>query len=123
MQCINLTKNGTQCKRKSAAESKCCSQHQRTTECSVCFEVIFQDSKSLTCKHAFHKKCILPWFVEQDTCPVCRTAQPNDEFVKFRDMVGDNMRDRYKDAIQSLEEEVRLQQRHIAGLTRSLLIE
>ena len=123
MQCINLTKTGIQCKRKSSANSECCKQYQRNTQCPVCFEVILKDFKSLTCKHIFHKKCILPWFVEQDTCPVCRVSQSTDEFIKFRNLVGDNIRERYKDAIKSLEDEIRMQKRHISRLTRSLVID
>jgi len=46
--------------------------------CAVCFEKVKKESdidyclKALTCKHQFHRRCIIPWIRTNDTCPVCR---------------------------------------------------
>lgn len=107
MQCTHLTKSGSVCKRKSIHDTKFCTIHQGS-ECPVCFEVMTShNKKTLTCKHTFHTNCILKWFVENNTCPVCRVPQPNDEFVVFGNMVADNIRAKYRDAILSLENEIR----------------
>lgn len=105
-QCAHVTKSGHRCKRQCKGEGNKCTQHTQYT-CPVCFEVITKkDRMELTCKHAFHRKCIIQWYVESNTCPVCRIPQKNDDFVLFKAMVQDNMRQKYKDAIQSLEQEI-----------------
>ena len=44
----------------------------------LCFEKVKKESdinyclKALTCKHQFHRRCIIPWIRTNDTCPVCR---------------------------------------------------
>jgi len=39
-------------------------------------------------------------------CPLCRMEQDDDPIVVFRKHVEDNLREKYKDAIRSLEAEV-----------------
>ena len=49
----------------------------RTTqqECPICFDNICEnDGAALPCMHSFHTRCIRPWLVENNTCPVCRHA-------------------------------------------------
>ena len=46
--------------------------------CAVCFEKVKKESdinyclKALTCKHQFHRRCLIPWIRTNDTGPVCR---------------------------------------------------
>ncbi|CAN0038633.1 unnamed protein product [Discosporangium mesarthrocarpum] len=43
--------------------------------CSVCLDPFVEGEKlrSLSCCHAFHQECILPWLTErQRTCPMCK---------------------------------------------------
>ena len=46
--------------------------------CAICFEKVKKESdinfclKPLSCKHQFHRRCIIPWIRTNDTCPVCR---------------------------------------------------
>jgi len=49
----------------------------RTTQqaCPICFEKICEnDGAALPCMHSFHTRCIRPWLMENNTCPVCRHA-------------------------------------------------
>ena len=42
--------------------------------CPICREE-YQRNQSvieLTCKHIFHRRCLLPWVSSHSTCPVCR---------------------------------------------------
>ena len=51
-----------------------------TTEdtCPVCCEVLLEDEQihSLECGHTFHCRCIVQWFREHHTCPMCRDEGP-----------------------------------------------
>ena len=42
--------------------------------CSVCLEQIRTSQRviNLECNHKFHEVCILRWFANHNTCPVCR---------------------------------------------------
>lgn len=43
--------------------------------CSICL-CPYESTTSvveLKCHHAFHKDCLMPWFEEHHTCPICRT--------------------------------------------------
>lgn len=43
--------------------------------CSVCMEEITSNNvRVLACAHVFHSSCIDRWFLEQRTCPECRTS-------------------------------------------------
>lgn len=64
-------------------------------------------SKRLSCEHSFHMDCILNWFKQADSCPVCRTDQLDDIFIQYKKDIEDNLRAKYKDAIESLEEDIR----------------
>ena len=87
-----------------------CCRHLKQ-KCLVCLETVGSTntvtSKRLTCGHAFHPNCITTWFITSDECPVCRCKQPEDPIIVFKDKVEDGMRVKYKDAIDSLEDEVK----------------
>ena len=89
---------------------KMCSRHLKQ-QCAICFEQVRStnsaQTKRLSCGHAFHLKCILQWYIESISCPICRTEQPNDPLIKFKNRVEDNMRLKYMDSIHSLEDELR----------------
>jgi hypothetical protein len=73
----------------------------------VCLEEIKRsECKKLKCKHNFHTKCIIKWFETSIECPQCRMEQDDDPIVIFRKNVEENIREKYKDAIKSLELEV-----------------
>ena len=63
-------------------------------------------SKVLPCNHGFHLDCILGWFRESSVCPVCREDNQEDLFIQFKNDVEENMRQKYRDAIKSLEDEL-----------------
>ena len=54
----------------------------------------------------FHTKCIMKWFETSIECPQCRMEQDDDPIVMFRKSIEDTMREKYRDAIRSLEAEV-----------------
>ena len=42
-------------------------------ECPICFDKICEnDGSALPCMHSFHTRCIRPWVLENNSCPVCR---------------------------------------------------
>ena len=42
-------------------------------DCSICFdEIKEEDKKKINCNHVFHKDCLSPWLVNENTCPLCR---------------------------------------------------
>ena len=98
------------CKNKVIRDNLCC-RHLKQT-CLICLEpdVITSTNtiktKRLSCGHSFHVECIIEWFVTSDVCPVCRTKQEDDIFLNFKNKVEDTMREKYKDAISSLEHEI-----------------
>ena len=109
--CIHVIKNGNRCKIL-AKNGEYCYRHEQKTECPICFESVEKlDKKILPCGHGFHTDCLLHWFVTADSCPVCRVKNAGDEFVRFRDLVADNLREKYKDAIESLEKDIRVLRR------------
>jgi len=63
-------------------------------------------SRRLCCGHSFHTDCILGWFKESDVCPICRADNKDDILIKFKHDIQENMREKYRDAIRSLELEV-----------------
>ena len=96
------------CKGKIIRDGKCC--RHLVQECSICFENVKSTNtvgtKRLTCGHSYHRDCILEWFITSDECPVCREKQPDDPFIIFKLKVEDELRKKYKDAIESLEDQV-----------------
>lgn len=59
-----------------------------------------------SCRHHFHEECMLKWFIEESTCPVCRTPQVN-KYTAFRDEIRDNMSGIYMEVINTLEDDLR----------------
>jgi len=111
--CLYVTLKGHKCKFSAKTEDGYCLKHSKE-QCPICFEIVSNaDKKRLTCKHTFHLGCISTWYVQADSCPVCRTEQPDDEYIKFKTQVEDNMRDKYKDALDSMDDEVRRLRRAI----------
>ena len=47
--------------------------------CSVCLDrggsADTEETLTLTCKHNFHKRCIVGWLAVNTVCPICRRAQ------------------------------------------------
>jgi hypothetical protein len=48
----------------------------------------------------------MTWFETSIECPTCRMEQDDDPIVVFRKNVEENIREKYRDAIKSLEMEV-----------------
>ena len=103
-QCKFIKADGLRCKIKTK-NGEFCRRHTKT-ECPICFEEIKSDKMILSCDHAFHAGCITRWYVHSDNCPVCRVSQSKDPFMQFKNMVQDDMREKYRDAIESLEDEI-----------------
>ena len=104
MNCSALTLNGTKCKRPAIEDGRCHAHLSQT--CAVCLEATKRSDKKLKCKHMFHSKCIIKWFETSIECPQCRMEQDDDPIVVFRKNIEDNMREKYRDAIRSLEVEL-----------------
>ena len=105
MNCSSVTISGTKCKKKATQDGKCLAHLSRT--CAVCLEEVRRTGdKKLKCRHVFHAKCIMKWFETSIECPQCRMEQDDDPIVVFRRNIEDNMREKYRDAIKSLEAEV-----------------
>lgn len=58
-------------------QSTQCSEDQEGQSCPICLEVLERDNQiiHLECGHFFHKNCILRWYTEHHTCPVCRSGE------------------------------------------------
>ena len=58
-----------------------------TFDCVICFEEITDPLKLIKtpCGHTFHNSCLTPWFLERDTCPMCRTNYGNENNIKYAD--------------------------------------
>ena len=104
MNCSALTLGGAKCKQKAVEDGKCRAHLSNT--CAVCLEATKRTDKKLKCKHVFHQKCIMTWFETSIECPQCRMEQDDDPIVIFRKNVEENIREKYRDAIKSLEAEV-----------------
>lgn len=101
MNCSALTQNGTKCKHPAVENGKCRAHLSQT--CAVCLEDTKRNDKKLKCKHTFHTKCIMKWFETSIECPQCRMEQDDDPIIVFKKAIEDNMREKYRDAIRSLE--------------------
>jgi hypothetical protein len=53
----------------------------------------------------------MTWFETNDECPICRTEQDNDPLIIFKRHIEDNIREKYRDAIRSLEHQVQILRR------------
>jgi hypothetical protein len=42
--------------------------------CSICYNIITENKKTLTCGHYFCYECIHKWFKTSETCPICRKS-------------------------------------------------
>jgi hypothetical protein len=104
MNCSSVTLNGTKCKQKAVEDGKCRAHLANT--CAVCLEPTKRTDKKLKCKHVFHNRCITTWFETSIECPTCRMEQDDDPLVVFRKHIEENMREKYRDAIRSLEVEL-----------------
>ena len=104
MNCSALKRDGKKCGAR-AVEDGMCRVHLSST-CAVCLEETKRNDKKLKCKHVFHAKCITTWFETSIECPTCRMEQDDDPIVVFRKHIEDNMREKYREAIRSLEAEV-----------------
>ncbi|SCM07560.1 ERAD-associated E3 ubiquitin-protein ligase HRD1, putative [Plasmodium chabaudi adami] len=40
--------------------------------CIICRDELKVGSKKLECAHIFHVECLKSWFIQQQTCPICR---------------------------------------------------
>ena len=103
--CQWKTRKGKQCQNHILMDGYC--TRHLVQKCSMCWENVKStnsaQTKRLTCGHSFHFGCILKWFQESDECPVCRVSQKNDPIIKFRNNVEDAIREKYVDAIRSVE--------------------
>ena len=53
--------------------------------CTICFESIVSEDKTLVCGHHFHSPCIDRWLTKATTCPMCRTeVTPKVDSVSLR---------------------------------------
>jgi hypothetical protein len=54
---------------------------EKDLECAICFDMIETSEKPHTfpCGHIFHPACVAPWLIYHDTCPTCRTVDPEVE--------------------------------------------
>ncbi len=96
------------CKHKVFIDNLC--KFHTKQQCSICQEDVkstnTQRSKVLSCNHSFHPECITTWFITSDECPTCRKPQKDDPWIQFKNKVEDNLRDKYKDAIDSMTDEL-----------------
>ena len=46
------------------------------SQCLVCLEILNKNDLKyiISCKHSFHKKCIIKWFKTNPSCPGCRIS-------------------------------------------------
>jgi hypothetical protein len=59
-------------------------------ECAICQDVLFPENTEtsqtdgvilqMDCSHSFHQDCLLEWFKEHHTCPICRHELEYDEY-------------------------------------------
>jgi len=47
------------------------------TVCAICQNTMEQNAivrEIRSCQHSFHSECVDEWFIQHDTCPLCRTS-------------------------------------------------
>jgi len=50
-------------------------------------------SQDLKCEHIFHNECLIPWLMNHDECPYCRTVILDDSSVNARTKTEVNIND------------------------------
>lgn len=81
--CQGLTKRGTPCSLSATAtkdHASLCHLHCPREDCSICLDKISPSTiHHIGCDgdHVFHKACINAWFIDHDTCPMCRSEVVN----------------------------------------------
>lgn len=102
--CIHVTKKGSRCSFRQKRDGYCL-KHVKE-KCPICFELIQNDGMHvLSCGHKFHRSCMLSWYAESNVCPICRNEQ-KDEILDFKEKVKENMRNLYRDALESNDREI-----------------
>lgn len=73
-QCSATTRQGVQCKRNSRTGTILCGLHTTTSagQCPVCLDTMRTQTRTLTCGHTFHLRCLDRWKRMSRTCPMCR---------------------------------------------------
>jgi len=73
-QCSATTRQGMQCKRNSRTGTNLCGLHTTTSagQCPVCLDTMRTQTRTLTCGHTFHLRCLDRWKRMSRTCPMCR---------------------------------------------------
>jgi hypothetical protein len=101
----------TNCKKPVLMDEKCCNHLKQ--QCSICLEMVSSmnssKTKRLLCGHSFHYECISEWFVVSDICPVCRyrSCYMEEPLLKYKNRIEDNLRNKYKDVLESNQTEIR----------------
>lgn len=69
--------------------------------CSICLFDIYNNDILFTtdCNHSFHASCILPWFANNHSCPICRQEIIFDYnfFENLTDIVVENVLDNHEE--------------------------
>ena len=106
--CSWVTISGRKCKNNVLMDDFC-SRHLKQ-KCSICWEQVRSlnsaNTKKLKCGHAFHIDCILTWYITSDKCPTCRATQEKDPIIIFKENVQDDIRKKYVEVNESLEDEI-----------------
>ena len=116
--CVHVTLKGTRCKLKSKTDGLC-SRHAGYT-CPICFESLTNNKYTLACGHAFHKQCIMSWYIESDLCPIWREKQ-DDGILKLKEGREEKMRSIYKEALDSNDREIARLRRVLAHYRPSFM--
>lgn len=58
--------------------SESSSSEDSENECSICIRRLFKEGKAITqpsecCGTIFHEKCLMEWFEQHNTCPMCQS--------------------------------------------------
>ena len=74
--------------------------------CSICLSDIYNNDILFTtdCNHSFHTSCILQWFANNHSCPICRQKIIFDHnfFENLTDIVVDKVLDNDEDLHEDL---------------------
>lgn len=78
--------------------------------CSICLFDIYNNDILFTtdCNHSFHASCILPWFANNHSCPICRQEIIFDYnfFENLTDIVVENVVENVVDNDEELHEDL-----------------